>query len=119
MTHHEEHEGKTFEAISCRVIGCAIEVHRLLGSGLLESSYQRCLSRELELQGIEHECECPLPIHYKGLSLDCVVNCRNFVPRFDASLTIPKALYSIIPTKPAKPLDEAQIGGSLVSGGRV
>ena len=74
MTHHEEHEaheGKTFEAISRRVIGCAIEVHRLLGPGLLESSYQRCLSRELELQGIEHQCECPLPIHYKGLSLDC------------------------------------------------
>jgi hypothetical protein len=41
----EEHEGNEFEELSHRVIGCAIEVHRILGPGLLESSYQRCLSR--------------------------------------------------------------------------
>ena len=55
MNHHEEreeHEGREgrmpeqFEALSGQVIGCAIEVHRFLGPGLLESSYQRCLSRE-------------------------------------------------------------------------
>jgi len=52
MNHHEEHEGREFDALSRQVIGCAIEVHRFLGPGLLESSYQRCLSRELELNGI-------------------------------------------------------------------
>jgi len=55
MNHHEEreeHEGKEFDTLSRQVIGCAIEVHRFLGPGLLESSYQRCLSRELELNGI-------------------------------------------------------------------
>jgi len=49
MNHHEEreeHEGKEFDTLSRQVIGCAIEVHRFLGPGLLESSYQRCLSRE-------------------------------------------------------------------------
>lgn len=74
MNHHEEreeHEGSSFEELSHRVIGCAIEVHRILGPGLLESSYQRCLSRELELNGIVHACEAPLPIEYKGLSLEC------------------------------------------------
>ena len=74
MNHHEEreeHEGKEFEALSGQVIGCAIEVHRFLGPGLLESSYQRCLSRELELNGIAHACEAPLPIEYKGISLEC------------------------------------------------
>jgi len=68
---HEEHEEGEFEAISHQVIGCAIEVHRTLGPGLLESSYQRCLSRELELNGIAHNCEVPLPIEYKGICLDC------------------------------------------------
>jgi len=55
MNHHEEreeHEGKEFDTLSRQVIGCAIEVHRFLGPGLLESSYQRCLSREVELNGI-------------------------------------------------------------------
>ena len=54
-----------------KVIGCAIEVHRVLGSGLLESTYQRCLSRELELSGIPHLNEASLPIDYKGIQLDC------------------------------------------------
>ncbi len=74
MNHHEEHkvhEEIQFEALSHRVIGCAIEVHRVLGPGLLESSYQRCLSHELELKGIEHLCETPLPIEYKETSLEC------------------------------------------------
>jgi GxxExxY protein len=53
------------------IIGAAIEVHRRLGPGLLESSYRRCLCRELTLQGIPFETEKPLPIEYKGEILDC------------------------------------------------
>lgn len=45
MILHEGHEGKLFEELSHQVIGCAIEVHMALGPGLLESTYQRCLSR--------------------------------------------------------------------------
>lgn len=51
------------------VIGAAIEVHRLLGPGLLESSYQACLCRELELRGITHDSQVALPLKYKGIHL--------------------------------------------------
>jgi GxxExxY protein len=53
------------------IIGAAIEVHKRLGAGLFESSYRRCLCRELDLRGIRYQTEVPLPIHYKGIDLDC------------------------------------------------
>src|SRR5260370_16312149 len=53
--------------ITHAVIGAAIEVHRLLGPGLLESAYLECLSRELVLRGIPFERERPLPLEYKGV----------------------------------------------------
>ena len=55
--------------ISERVIGAAIEVHRHLGPGLLESSYHACLCRELELRAIAHRKEVVLPLEYKGLQI--------------------------------------------------
>ena len=60
-----------FDELSHRVIGCAIEVHRTLGPGLLESAYERCLAHELELNSIAFRIQCPLPIEYKGIQLDC------------------------------------------------
>jgi GxxExxY protein len=54
-----------------KVIGCAIEVHRVLGPGVLESTYQQCLARELHLNGIAFSLEHPLPVEYKGIKLDC------------------------------------------------
>src|ERR1700745_3287827 len=53
------------------VIGAAIEVHRQLGPGLLESSYRECLCRELLLRGMAFEREKPLPLEYKGIHLGC------------------------------------------------
>ena len=53
------------------IIGAAIEVHRTLGPGLLESAYQACLVHELRQQGFEVEQEKTLPVVYKGLTLDC------------------------------------------------
>ncbi len=53
------------------VIGAAIEVHRRLGPGLLESAYQQCLARELVLRGIPFERQRPLPLEYKGIRLEC------------------------------------------------
>jgi GxxExxY protein len=50
-------------------IGAAIEVHRHLGPGLLESSYHACLCRELELRGIAHDTQVALPLQYKGIQL--------------------------------------------------
>ena len=55
--------------VSERVIGAAIEVHRQLGPGLLESSYQLCLCRELELRGIAYQCQAHLPLEYKGIQI--------------------------------------------------
>ena len=60
-----------FTELSNRVIGCAIEVHRELGPGLLESTYEQCLSHELALNDIAHRTQHPLPVEYKGLRLDC------------------------------------------------
>ncbi len=54
-----------------KAIGCAIEVHRALGPGLLESAYQQCLARELKLNGISFQFEYPVPVEYKGIRLDC------------------------------------------------
>lgn len=62
---------KEFSELSNRVIGCAIEVHRHLGPGLLEATYQQCLAHELHLQSIDFQIECPLPVTYKGIHLDC------------------------------------------------
>lgn len=62
---------RTFIDLSHRVIGCAIEVHKHLGPGLLESAYQRCLAHELQLNNIPFITEAPLPIGYKGTTLDC------------------------------------------------
>lgn len=59
------------DLITRTVIGAAIEVHRGLGPGLLESAYQNCLARELMVQGVAFEREKELPVIYKGLALDC------------------------------------------------
>lgn len=60
-----------FDELSNQVIGCAIEVHRQLGPGLLESTYEQCLAHELSLNGIEFKMQHSLPIQYKGILLDC------------------------------------------------
>jgi GxxExxY protein len=61
----------TENEISERIIGCAIQVHRELGPGLLESSYEECLSFELIQSGLLVEKQKPLPLVYKEVKLDC------------------------------------------------
>jgi GxxExxY protein len=56
--------------LSERIIGAAIEVHRVLGPGLLESTYERCLVHELLLQGIHAQRQKKQPILYKGLEIE-------------------------------------------------
>ena len=56
--------------ITRNIIGAAIEVHRLLGPGLLETTYQRCLACELDLRSIPFERELTLGLNYKGLKLE-------------------------------------------------
>ena len=60
-----------FDELSNRVIGCAIEVHRELGPGPLESTYEQCLAHELKLNDIEFRLQHPQSVEYKGIRLDC------------------------------------------------
>ncbi|MCX7855588.1 MAG: GxxExxY protein [Anaerolineae bacterium] len=57
--------------LSNRIIGAALEVHRQLGPGLLESAYEECLAYELSLSNIPFERQKPVPVVYKGIRLDC------------------------------------------------
>ena len=58
-------------ALSKEIIGAAIEVHRLLGPGLLESAYEQCLAHEFSTRGIPFELQKAIPVEYKGVKLDC------------------------------------------------
>jgi GxxExxY protein len=60
-----------FDELSKKVIGCAIEVHRVLGPGLLESTYEQCMAYELQQAGISFKIQHPLPVEYKGTRLEC------------------------------------------------
>jgi len=60
-----------FDDLSYSIIGCALNVHRALGPGLLESSYKCCLCHELTKQGYSHDCEVPMPLIYDNQKLDC------------------------------------------------
>jgi GxxExxY protein len=60
-----------FRESTDQVIGAAIEVHKALGPGLLESAYEECLCRELALRSIPFERQRPLPVEYKGIRLSC------------------------------------------------
>ncbi len=61
----------SFDPLSREVISCAIEVHKVLGPGLLEAAYQQCLAHEFRLAGIEFAMEVPMPVEYKNVKLDC------------------------------------------------
>ncbi|HEX4130864.1 MAG TPA: GxxExxY protein [Pirellulales bacterium] len=59
------------DPLTGRIIECAIEVHRALGPGLLESAYEECLCYELSLCQLQYVRQVPLPVIYKGIHLDC------------------------------------------------
>lgn len=60
-----------YEELTQQIIGAAIEVHRHLGPGLLESTYEQCLCYELSQRGLAFERQVPIPVRYKGVLLDC------------------------------------------------
>jgi GxxExxY protein len=66
MNQPQRHRNTALNALRSRIIGCAIEVHRTLGPGLLEPLYETALCIELESAGIPHERQAPLPAYYKG-----------------------------------------------------
>jgi GxxExxY protein len=61
----------SLDRLTKAIIGAAIEVHRVLGPGLMESAYEECLCHELNLVGLAFRRQIPLPVVYKGIRLDC------------------------------------------------
>ena len=60
-----------YNEISEQIIGAAIEVHRALGPGLLESAYEECVAYELKLRGLHFQRQIPLPVIYKAVKMEC------------------------------------------------
>src|SRR5262249_34184849 len=87
--------------VSQAIIGAAMEVHRSLGPGLLESAYQRCLAREFELRGLPYNRECLLALDYKGLHVDSAYRVDFVV----AKLVVVEVKSVVALT----PIDEAQL----------
>ncbi|RJR20464.1 MAG: GxxExxY protein [Nitrospiraceae bacterium] len=69
--HRDTEKGILHKELTNRIIASAIEVHRTLGPGLLESAYEECFCHELYTQGISFERQKPLPLKYKEINLDC------------------------------------------------
>jgi GxxExxY protein len=91
------------------VIGAAIEVHRALGPGLLESAYEECLCRELSLRKIPFERQRSLPVKYKGVSLDCGYRLDLLIA--DQVVVEVKAVEKLLPIQEAQILTYLRLGG--------
>jgi GxxExxY protein len=95
--------------ITRSIIGAAIEVHRQLGPGLLESAYHECLARELVVRRIPFQRERPLPLEYKGIRLDCGYRIDLLVA---SSVVVEvKAIEAIAPVHEAQLLTYLRLGG--------
>ena len=95
--------------ITRQIIGAAIEVHKALGPGLLESAYEECLCHELSLRGIPFERQKPLPVEYKGAKLDCGYRLDLVVA--GAVVIEIKACAAIEPIHEAQLLTYLKLGG--------
>ena len=102
-------EQKDFSELSYRVIGCAIEVHRHLGPGLLESAYQQCLAHELRAASIAFLAEYPLPVKYKGVELDCGYRLDFFIE--ESIILELKSLEQLLPIHEAQLLTYMKLAG--------
>ena len=86
--------------LTYKVTGAAIEVHKRLGPGLLESIYHKCLAKELELRKISFKSEYKIPYNYKGFDLDIELRCDFLI---DGVLVVElKAIESILPVHEAQ-----------------
>ncbi len=91
------------------IIGAAIEVHRTIGPGLLESAYEECLCKELSLRQVPFERQRPLPIEYKGTKLECGYRLDVLVAK--TVVIEVKAVEKILPIHEAQLLTYLKLGG--------
>ena len=94
------------------IIGAAIEVHSLIGPGLLESAYEECLCHELYLRGLSFERQVALPVSFKGLQLDCGYKIDLIVER--QVVVELKAVERILPVHEAQLLTYLKLSGKHV-----
>lgn len=115
MIHHGDTEARSkllHEELTESVIGAAIEVHRSLGPGLLESAYEECLCHELRLRGITFERQVQLPVEYKGIKLDCGF-CLDLIVGNALILEI-KCVEHVLPVHEAQLLTYLKMTGKRV-----
>ena len=99
---------KDLNELTEAVIGAAMEVHRTLGPGLLESTYEMCLCRELVIREIPFERQVPIPVEYKGIKLHCGYRADIIV---DSRILVEiKAIESLLPVHDAQVLTYLKLG---------
>lgn len=102
-------EAQRLNELSETIIGAAIDVHRELGPGLLESAYKYCLRHELGLRGVCSEVEVELPVVYKGYQLDCGYKIDLLVE--DLVIVELKAVEKLLPVHEAQLLTYLKLYG--------
>jgi GxxExxY protein len=111
MLHHrgtEDTEGPSVRRTH-EIVGAAIDVHRVLGPGLLETAYETCLCRELFLRGIEYERQVQLPVDYRGVKLDCGYRLDLVVQR--SVIVEVKSIFRVLPIHRAQVLTYLKLTG--------
>ena len=101
-----------FDELSNKVLGCAIEVHRELGPGLLESTYEQCLAYELSRTKIPFKVQVELPVEYKEIRLDC--GYRIDVLADDRLIVELKSVNQLMPIHEAQILTYMKLAGVKV-----
>ena len=97
------------DELTGKIIGAAIEVHKALGPGLLESVYEECLCRELSLRGLPFRRQVEMPIEYKGVKVAC--NLRLDILVAEAVVVEVKAVEQVMPVHEAQLLSYLKLGG--------
>jgi GxxExxY protein len=100
------------ESLTETIIGAAIEVHRELGPGLLESVYEECLAHELDLRGVEFRRQVELPVVYKGVALNCCYRMDLVVE--DAVVLELKTVEKLLPVHEAQLLTYLRLSGKRI-----
>ncbi len=109
MHHRDTEDAEMVNKLTEQIIGAAIEVHKALGPGLLESAYEECMCRELALRQIRFDRQRPLPVEYKGVKLDCGYRLDLLVA--EAVVVEIKAVEVIVPVHEAQLLTYLNLGG--------
>lgn len=94
--------------ITEQIVGAAIEVHRALGPGLLESAYEECLCKELSLRSVAFDRQRPLPVDHKGMRLDCGYRLELLVA--DAVVVEIKSVEELLPIHEAQLITYLKLG---------